>query len=127
MNRGLLLDTHVLIWALSLPGRIPQDVRRDISRSEVYVSAASIWEIAIKFVAGKIEQDPAIVLREVEIAGFDLLPVSGVHAARTADLNNLGTKDPFDRVLLAQALHESMTLITNDAALHRYAPTVRVI
>lgn len=126
-SRRLLLDTHVLIWALSLPGRIPLDVRREISDAEVWFSAASIWEIAIKFAAGKIEQDPALMLKEAGLAGFDLLPVNGIHAIRTADLNYFGTKDPFDRLLVAQALHESMTLLTNDDAMSRHAPTVRVI
>ena len=119
--------THVLIWTMGSPGKLSAEVRREISRSEVFVSAATIWEIAIKFTAGKLEHDPAVVLHELRDAGYDLLPVSGLHAARTADLNALHNKDPFDRMLIAQALCESMTLLTNDGALARYAPTVRVI
>lgn len=123
----LLLDTQVLIWTLSAPNRLPLAVRNDIARSDVFVSAASIWEIAIKFASGKLKTDPTLVLNPLPAVGYDLLPVSGLHAARTADLNMLLHKDPFDRLLVAQALCESMTLLGNDEALKPYAPTVRVI
>lgn len=127
MNQRLLLDTHLLLWVLSAPGRLSTEVRRDISKSEVLVSAASIWEIAIRFAAGKLEHDPAIVLHEAAACGFDMLPVTGLHAARSADLKAANNKDPFDRLLVAQALCESLILLSNDDALARYAPTVRMI
>ena len=127
MSTRLLLDTHVLIWTLSAPSRLSAEIRRDIALSDVFVSAASIWEIAIKFAAGKLLTNPNLVLNELPVAGYDLLPVSGLHAARTADLGTLLHMDPFDRLLVAQAICESMTLLTNDNALRTYAPTVRMI
>jgi PIN domain nuclease of toxin-antitoxin system len=126
MSERLLLDTHVLLWTLSAPAKLRAAVRRDIERSEVFISAASIWEIAIKCSIGKIKTNPRIVLEELPVAGFDLLPVTGVHAARTFDLGG-SHKDPFDRMLLAQAMCESMTLLTNDEALTDYRPVVRLI
>ena len=126
MSARLLLDTHVLLWALSSPARLSTTIRREIERSEVFVSAASIWEIAIKQSLKKLKIGPAKVLEALPVAGFDLLPIDGAHAARTADLNEVH-KDPFDRMLIAQAICESMTLVTNDEALTVYGRVVRLI
>jgi PIN domain nuclease of toxin-antitoxin system len=126
MSSRLLLDTHVALWSLSAPGKLRAAVRRDIERGEVFVSAASIWEIAIKSAVGKLKADPRAVLDELPVAGFDLLPISGLHAARTADLG-VPHKDPFDRMLLAQALCESMVLLTNDEALAGLRQVVRLV
>jgi PIN domain nuclease of toxin-antitoxin system len=119
----ILLDTHLLLWALATPGRLRKAARQQIIEAEVYVSAASIWEISIKSALGKLRADPSAVLAAVAPAGFKLLPITGQHAAGVAKLAPLH-KDPFDRLLISQAISEPMTLLTNDAALVRYGAFV---
>lgn len=121
----VLLDTHLLLWALSEPSKLPPAVRKQILAAEVYVSAASIWEISIKSAIGKLEADPNQVLAAIEPAGFSILPVTGEHAAKVAELPSLH-KDPFDRMLVAQASTEPMQLLTNDTALRGYGSFVTV-
>jgi PIN domain nuclease of toxin-antitoxin system len=119
----ILLDTHLLLWSLSQPSKLSTTVRRKIDAAEVYASAASIWEISIKSTLGKLDANPREVLDGIEPAGFNLLAVSGEHAARVAELPLLH-KDPFDRILVAQALVEPMILLTNDGALQEYGSFV---
>ena len=97
----LLLDTHVLLWALGDPARLGRKTVALIERSEVLVSAASLWEISIKAALGKLKADPAEVFDAVVVAGFDWLPVQGEHAAAVFSLGPLHG-DPFDRLLVAQ-------------------------
>lgn len=122
----LLLDTHLLLWALARPSRLPAAARKQIDTADVYVSAASIWEISIKSALGKLQADPADVLGAVGPAGFSHLPITGEHAAKTGDLPP-HHKDPFDRILVAQASVEPMILLTNDAALADYGPLVTLV
>lgn len=119
----ILLDTHLLLWSLSQPSKLSTTVRRKIDAAEVYASAASIWEISIKSTLGKLDANPREVLDGIEPAGFSLLAVSGEHAARVAELPLLH-KDPFNRILVAQALVEPMILLTNDGALQEYGSFV---
>ena len=121
----VLLDTHLLLWALASPAKLSKAARRMIDKSEIYVSAASIWEISIKTSLGKLDADPSEVLAAVEPAGFSLLSISGEHAAAVAKLGP-HHKDPFDRLLVAQALAEPMHLLTNDEALGAYGAFVIV-
>jgi PIN domain nuclease of toxin-antitoxin system len=122
----LLLDTHLLLWALGSPARLPERARELIMNEEVFVSAASIWEIGIKAALGKLHADPAEVLATLEPAGFKELPVTGTHAAGVARLP-AHHRDPFDRLLVAQALTEPMRLLTNDSALAAYGEMVMII
>jgi PIN domain nuclease of toxin-antitoxin system len=122
----VLLDTHLLLWALGAPARLPPKARRIIRDADVYVSAASIWEISIKAALGKLRVDPCEVLAALEPAGFLSLPIAGEHAARVASLPPVH-RDPFDRVLVAQALEEPMRLLTDDAVLGAYGEIVTVI
>ena len=122
----VLLDTHLLLWALADPERLPADARQQIDDGDVFVSAASLWELAIKFAIGKLETHPAVVMDAVGPAGFALLPIQAPHAVRVAELPEVH-KDPFDRMLVAQALVESMTLLTNDGILRDYGPVVLVV
>jgi len=92
----------------------------------VYASAASIWEISIKSALGKLEADPDDVLAGVEPAGFNHLPIVGGHAAKVAGLPPIH-KDPFDRLLVAQARFEPMILLTDDALLGGYGEFVEVV
>jgi PIN domain nuclease of toxin-antitoxin system len=119
----ILIDTHLLLWALSSPRKLSTRARQLIEKSEVYVSAASIWEISIKAALGKLSASSSDVLAAVDPAGFALLPVSGEHAAHVADLP-LHHKDPFDRLLVAQARSEPMRLLSNDELLRAYGDFV---
>lgn len=117
----LLLDTHVLIWSLSSPGRLPRRLVRRLEdpATVVFASAASTWEIAIKAALGKIDASPDEVAAGIRETGFTELSVSVAHTCRLADLPN-HHRDPFDRMLVAQALEEGLTLVTSDRALHSY-------
>jgi len=122
----VLLDTHLLLWALSAPARLPAPARRLIQDADVYVSAASIWEISVKASLGKLRADPNEVLAALEPAGFLSLPIAGEHAARVASLPPVH-RDPFDRLLIAQALVEPMRLISTDGALQGYGEIVTIV
>lgn len=122
----MLLDTHLLLWALASPRRLGARARQLVLNEEIFVSAASIWEISIKSAIGKLHADPAEVLAALEPAGFRELPVTGAHAAGVARLP-AHHRDPFDRLLVAQAIMEPMRLLTNDGALAAYGETVLVV
>ncbi|WP_311029452.1 type II toxin-antitoxin system VapC family toxin [Mesorhizobium koreense] len=120
----LLLDTHVAIWATNTPERIPERIRNLIveDNNEIAVSAASIWEIAIKHQLGRMDAPPLSgyeAITEFESAGFDLLNVTPAHAALVERLPPLHA-DPFDRLMLAQAITEDMRFVTYDRQLSRY-------
>jgi len=126
----ILLDTHVLLWAVGDPGKLKHQARTAIvdPANEVLFSAASIWEIAIKsqlrrrdFVA-----DPTEVADAAVRSGFDELPVRAQHSALTARLP-LHHRDPFDRLLIAQTMTEPAHLLTVDATLRRYSELVLVL
>ena len=122
----LLLDTHLLLWALAAPSKLSPGVRKQIEEAEVYVSAASLWEISIKSALGKLDANATEILAAVEPAGFATLPITGMHAAKVAELPPIH-KDPFDRMLVAQALSEPMILYTNDEVLRPYGPIVTLV
>jgi PIN domain nuclease of toxin-antitoxin system len=123
---NLLLDTHLLLWALLQPTKLKRRARSLIEQNEVFVSSASIWEISIKSSLGKLEADPRVVLDALEPAGLRKLSVSGEHAAKAHELPPLH-RDPFDRMLLAQALSEPLTLLTDDDVLGQYGGYVIVV
>ncbi len=122
----ILVDTHLLLWAVSEPKKLPAQARRRIEEAEVFVSAASIWEVSIKTALGKLAADPTELLAELEPAGFRLLPVTGEHAAAVALLPPLHS-DPFDRMLVAQAKTEPLILLTNDSVLGGYGDFVEFV
>jgi len=124
--KRVLLDTQLLLWSLADPARLSAPARRLIDSCEVYVSASTIWEISIKAALGKLAADPAEVLAALGPAGFAELPVTGEHASRVARLPPLH-RDPFDRLLVAQALTEPMRLLTSDATLAGYGDIVSVV
>ena len=120
---SLLLDTHVLIW-WDEGRRIAAAARRAIEEADaVYVSAASAWEVAIKTGLGRLRPTRTVEQAASE-SGFVELPVLFRHAERVADLPP-HHRDPFDRMLVAQAAVEELTLVTRDDVFQRYA--VRVI
>ena len=123
----LLLDTHIFLWAVMGDSSLKAPVRRMLEEAdEVYVSAASIWEIAIKSRLGKIEADADALANEIEEAGFRDLPVRLRHAAGVAKLP-LYHADPFDRLLIAQAIAEPLKFITADKSLARYSELIVVV
>jgi PIN domain nuclease of toxin-antitoxin system len=120
----LLLDTNILLWLMGANPRLASSARsRIVNASEVYVSSASIWEIAIKWRLGKIEEDPQIVVDQLDAAGLREIHVSNRHAVATSKLPLLHN-DPFDRLLIAQAISENMRLLTSDAQLTAYSALV---
>lgn len=120
----LLLDTHIFLWAVAGSPRLKPAARRLIEAAEqVYVSAASIWEVAIKAQLGKIEADPQALTDAIAASGFVELGVRATHAAGVARLAPHHS-DPFDRLLVAQALAEPLRLLTADAALVQYGDIV---
>jgi PIN domain nuclease of toxin-antitoxin system len=122
----LLLDTQILLWALAGHRRLPREARRLIDDHESIVSAASIWEIALKVSIGRLEADPAAVRQALDPSGFEELAVTGEHAARVVQLPP-HHRDPFDRLLVAQSLVEQLVLLTTDSQLAAYGSLVRVV
>lgn len=123
----LLLDTHIFLWAVAGSPLLKPAVRTLIEAAdEVHVSAASIWEVAIKARLGKIEADPRELVAAIDQSGFRALPVTAVHAAGVAQLE-LHHNDPFDRLLLAQALAEPLKLVTADEQLVKYSDVVLLV
>lgn len=121
----LLLDTHVYLWAVAGSAMLKPGTRRLIEAADrVYVSAASIWEIAIKAKLGKIDADPQALVAAIDASGFVELPVRAEHAAAVARLAP-HHGDPFDRLLVAQATVEPLRLLTADAALEAYSDLVQ--
>lgn len=125
----LLLDTHLLLWALSEPARLGVGLRALVEdpAHEVFFSAASIWEVAIKAGLGRADfaVRPDEVARAAMETGFVELPVRAEVAARVADLP-LHHRDPFDRLLIAQAMAEPMRLYTADPLLAPYSDLVQL-
>ena len=126
----VLLDTHVLLWALAQPHRLDAETRATIESdaTEVLFSAASIWEIAIKAGLGRADfaVKPAEIARTAVYIGCVELVIRSDAAALVAELP-LYHRDPFDRVLVAQAIVEPATLYTADDRLARYSELVRRI
>lgn len=123
----LLLDTHIFLWAITDGDRLTVGARRLLlDADEVYVSAASVWEIAIKAALGKIQGDVDQMVAAIGASGFLELPVIARHAAFVAQIPAYH-RDPFDRLLVAQAMTEPMALVTTDAFLARYGALVKVV
>ena len=127
---SFLLDTHLLLWAAGLPDRLP-DVARTLLEdpgSEPVFSAASLWEVAIKNGLGRpdFRVDPRLLRRGLLETGYTELPVTGTHAV-TVDLLPPIHKDPFDRLLVAQAQIEGLTLFTVDPFVGRYPGPIRLL
>ena len=126
----LLLDTRILLWAAGAPDRLSEKaiaLLTDVS-NELLFSAASMWEIVIKSGLGR--DDFQVDARQLRTAllvnGYHELPVSSLHALTLADLPTLH-KDPFDRMLLAQAIRDELTLVTADSLLTAYpGPIIKV-
>ncbi|WP_433301216.1 type II toxin-antitoxin system VapC family toxin [Actinoplanes sp. CA-030573] len=115
---GLLLDTHIVLWWLSDDPTLAAELKDRLDHEpDIYVSAATIWEVAIKQSAGKLQPDD--LPERVRDSGFRLLAITADHGIAAARLP-ANHRDPFDRMLIAQARAENLTLVTRDPEIGKY-------
>lgn len=119
-----LLDTHVWLWWLESPDRLKKKVIEILRKSDsrIFLSSGSVWEIAVKYSAGKLKlpEPPALYIRkQTKLDNLEELPINNEHAVLSAVLPP-HHRDPFDRILVAQAIHEDLILITADEMLLKY-------
>lgn len=126
----LLVDTHLRLWAAGQPDRLPMEARAliDSPENELFFSAASIWEVVIKGNLGRddFRADARLLRRGLLDNGYGELPVGSEHAVAIGNLPPIH-KDPFDRILVAQAQVEDITLLTVDPLVARYPGPVRAV
>lgn len=123
----LLLDTQLFLWWLSGSRRLPAAARGLVGQAdEVLVSTASLWEATVKIGLGKLHADVGELIGGIEASGFRELPIRAAHVATLASLP-LHHRDPFDRMLVAQAITEPLRLITADRTLRQYSELVGVV
>jgi PIN domain nuclease of toxin-antitoxin system len=126
----LLLDTHLLLWAAGQPDRLSATARKliDNLENELLFSAASLWEVAIKRRLGRsdFQVDLRLLRRGLLDNGYGELPIVSDHVVATESLPSI-YKDPFDRVLVAQATVEGITLLTTDSLVAQYPGPVRAV
>jgi PIN domain nuclease of toxin-antitoxin system len=126
----LLLDTHVLLWAAGEPKRLSRRARALLNDSdnELLFSVASLWEVAIKRVLGRsdFQVDARLLRRGLLDNGYNELPILSEHVVATESLPAIH-KDPFDRVLVAQATVEGVTLLTTDSLVAQYPGPIRTV
>ncbi len=117
----LLLDTHVLLWTVAEQHRLSRRIRDILADAAnvQYISIASLWEITIKAALGKLPSLPKKFFESIESTATLLLPVEVPHL-KTLEKLPLYHKDPFDRILIAQAQYEDLTLVTHDPDMKRY-------
>lgn len=124
---NLLIDTHVLIWFLTDDDRLPEKVKQTIESNEnsCYTSIASYWEIAIKHSLGRLElfTDLENLFQIIEDSGFEPLPINKKHIIENASLE-FHHQDPFDRLLIAQAIIEELSIVSKDKQFKKYKPTI---
>ena len=111
-----LLDTHLIYWWMTADARLGKATQRIIAKSEIVVSAASMWEMVLKNAKGKLPLPRSTITEQLEAQGFFLLPILPRHIEAVRNLT-CAHPDPFDRLLIAQAQDERLTLLTRDAAI----------
>lgn len=123
----ILLDTQVFLWWLNNDLKLSKNAKTMIlAATEVYVSSASIWEACIKVKMGKLEFQIEKLAEAVNKSGFLELPITAKHAIGTYELPDIH-RDPFDRILIAQAICEPLQFLTADKLLKSYSELVKVI
>lgn len=125
----ILLDTHIALWAVTGSRRLSRKSQQFIlDADEVYVSAATLWEIAIKHALGRGDMpvSSARAMQAFRDAGYDLLAIRPEHAVGVEDLPNIH-HDPFDRLLVAQAQFEPLTLMTGDRIVGQYGTGIVLV
>lgn len=124
---NLLLDTHVFLWFVIQSPRLSKSIYHQIKTTPVvYISAASLWEIVIKIQLNKLAADPNELSAKIADSGFQELPVSVLHTLALERLP-LHHRDPFDRILVAQAQVEHLRMLTCDASLKPYGPVCQML
>jgi PIN domain nuclease of toxin-antitoxin system len=124
---NLLLDTHVFLWFVIQSPRLSKSIYHQIETTPVvYISAASLWEIVIKIQLNKLAADPNELAAKIADSGFQELPVSVLHTLALERLP-LHHRDPFDRILVAQAQVEHLRMLTCDASLKPYGPVCQML
>ena len=120
----LLLDTHTIIWFITENQKLPLATKQLIedTRHNCFISIASYWEIAIKSSLGRLELGAELdnILQIIEDSGFELLPITIPHILANSNLK-FHHHDPFDRILIAQAVNENLTIVTKDTAFVNYS------
>lgn len=120
----LLLDTHVLLWVMTDDTALSQKARDTINKATVvYASAVSIWEVSIKAALGKLQINQDRFMKALSATGFEPLSITWEHADAVHRLPPIH-RDPFDRMLIAQAVSEPLNLMTADKTLVRYSELV---
>ena len=123
----ILLDTHLVIWALSEPNKLSDEAKNLINDADqLFVSSASIWEMAIKASLGKLEADLDAITAELNKLGILELAISWQHAKQVKLLPH-HHRDPFDRLIVSQAMCEPLVLLTHDKILAKYSDLVRLV
>ena len=128
MKKRVLLDTHVFLWAITADARLSRTHRRIYmdGTSELWLSVASVWEMLIKSGLGKLsvpKPAAAWIAKQMELNRVSLLPIRPSHLARLETLPPFH-RDPFDRMLVAQANAESLSILSDDAVVRKYAVSV---
>ena len=122
-----LLDTHIYIWWLTDDPQLSKKARTLIATaSEVYISSASIWEAAVKIALKKLNGNIDALVLSIQSEGFNELTITAQHAAQITTLP-FYHRDPFDRILIAQAISEPLRLLTSDRILKSYSELIEVI
>ncbi|MCE3237205.1 MAG: hypothetical protein K0R24_186 [Gammaproteobacteria bacterium] len=123
----LLLDTHLFLWWLKKDRNLSVKARTLIvDADEVYISSASIWEAVIKIKLGKLTANSEVLVNSISSEGFIELPITAQHAAYVSGLPDYH-RDPFDRILIAQALSEPLRFLTADQQLAKYSKWVELV
>lgn len=119
---ALLLDTHAFLWWVSADARLTVRARRAIAREECLVSLASCWEMAIKISLEKLQVPGDVgrfIQQQLVLNGFTLLPIALEHVSKITDLP-FHDRDPFDRLLAAQAMIEELKIVSSDGVFEKY-------
>ena len=123
----LLLATHILLWVLRDAAELSAAARSLILRADrIFISAVSMWEVSIKSASGRLPVEPERLQAQALLAGFEPLPITWTHTLALHGLPPLH-RDPFDRMLVAQAISEPLHLLTHDNLLASYSDLVTVV
>lgn len=123
----ILLDTHIFLWWVNGDAKLSKRLRSLIlSATEIYISSASIWEAGIKIKLAKLEANIESLVDSITASGFIELPITAKHAAFVCQLPPIH-RDPFDRILISQAVCEPLQFLTFDKTLEPYTDLVKVI
>lgn len=123
----ILLDTHIYLWWLEDKEQLSREARKLITDAEeVFISSISLWEAAIKIKIKKLDVELKQLIEQIPRNGFNELPLLNTHIEALTELSNFH-RDPFDQMLIAQAITEPLILLTSDAKLQPYSDLVRLV